>query len=163
MTNKLFSLVFLGVLVFGVFALSEPVNVEAQVASSPPGCNSVIGYSSTNGLPCHGPSTATLTFLAGCTSIIGYSSTTGLACNGGTTATIAFLPGCTSVIGYSSVSGLPCNGLAVATPFPPGVPGLPITGSTSNTLENLGLLATSGILALLSIGILARRRKAVLQ
>src|SRR3989344_4253063 len=162
MTNKLFSLVFLGVLVFGVFALSEPVNVEAQVASSPPGCNSVIGYSSTTGLPCNGGIAAQTALFPGCTSVVGVSTMTGLPCSGGTTP-LSFLPGCTSIYGVSSINGLPCKGLAVATPFPPGVPGLPITGSTGNTLENLGLLTASGILALLSIGILARRRKAVLQ
>src|SRR3989344_3397131 len=162
MTNKLFSLVFLGVLVFGVFELSEPVNVEAQVASTPPGCNFVIGHSVVSVLACNGCFGAQTALFPGCTSVVGVSTMTGLPCSGGTTA-LSFLPGCTSIYGVSSINGLPCNGLAVATPFPPGVPGLPITGSTSNTLENLGLLATSGILALLSIGILARRRKAVLQ
>ncbi len=47
---------------------------DAQVASFPAGCTSVMGFSTTTGLACSGTGVANTTFFPGCTSVLGYST-----------------------------------------------------------------------------------------
>ncbi len=163
MKNKILSLVFSFVLVFGSAFFSGVQNVSAQfTASFPIGCTSALGYSIANGLPCNGTSVATMN-VAGCATALGYSVTNGAPCSGSSVA-IAFLAGCSSVYGYSTVGGMPCNGTSVAstvfvpTPSVP-TPGLPATGA-SPILLNI-LLSTAGFLAVAGSLYVAKKRKAI--
>ena len=168
MKNKLFSLVLSFVVIFGVVGFLGADNASAQTASFPQGCSSALGYSVTTGNPCNGKSTATMS-VAGCATALGYSTVNGAACSGGDVA-ISYLAGCSSIYGYSVITGMPCNGTAVAyfqgsgTYIPPAsnvggnvyTPGFPATGLGDNALNNILLLAASGLLASLGIVYLAR-------
>ena len=155
MKNKILSFAFVLAFVFGV-ALTATQNVNAQVASLPAGCTSTMGYSTTNGAPCNGTSTATVSYMAGCSSTLGYSTTNGLPCNGTTTASINYIAGCTSAVGYSTIDGLPCNGTFTATlSLPAGcstiygysiVNGIPCNGTSTATPDPGTLtITTSGL------------------
>jgi hypothetical protein len=59
--------------------------------------------------------------IPGCSTVLGYSTTTGIPCSGVSTA-IYWLAGCTSTRGYSTATGMPCNGTSVVTGTTPGLP-----------------------------------------
>jgi hypothetical protein len=160
MTKKIFSLVLMFGLVLAVgFSANQ---AEAQVATFPAGCSSALGYSVTTGLACNGTATATIGFLPGCSTALGYSTVNGVPCSGGPVA-IFFLAGCTSIQGYSIITGAPCNGTSVATPVTPVpgpvvvIPGLPVTGGSSNTIATVFALMASGIAATYGLTRFARR------
>jgi hypothetical protein len=156
-------------LVFGVVGFTGAQLAHAQVVPTfPVGCNSNLGYSITNGLPCNGTSIAT-SYIAGCTTILGYSITNGATCDGAAVA-IPYLNGCSSVNGFSIVSGAPCNGTMNATTDPSiaaastvttttVTPGLPVTGAGNNALVNLALLFSLAVVAVGSGVYLSRKTK----
>ncbi|MFZ2150336.1 MAG: hypothetical protein WAV15_04215 [Minisyncoccia bacterium] len=146
---KIYSLILSLAFVLGVFGLMGAPSASAQTASFPSGCASGLGYSVTTGNSCNGNSTAYMGFLPGCSSALGYSVVSGSPCSGGPVA-IPYLNGCSSIYGYSIINGWVCNGAT----FGPGggtvySPGLPTTGYGGNALNNILLLAVSGLIAFL--------------
>lgn len=164
--KNFFFIIFLS-FIFSVGFLG--VNVNAQTTTTTPptfpaGCSSALGYSITNGLPCSGTGTATVGPLPGCTTALGYSTTNGVPCSGGTTA-INFLAGCSSIYGYSTITGSPCNGTSTVSNLPGtgtggtgGTPGLPTTGDGGNSFNNLLLMISSGLIALVGVSYIVFRR-----
>lgn len=169
MKTKIFSLVLSFAVMFGVMGILGVGVASAQTASFPSGCSSALGYSITTGDPCNGTNTATIS-VPGCYTALGYSTINGAACSGGDVA-ISYLAGCSSIYGYSVITGMPCNGTNIAS-IPGGggavvtpggnvsgtvtTPGFPTTGLGGNAMNNIILLAASGLVASLGIVFLAR-------
>lgn len=148
MTKKIFSFLLLIILVVG-FTSFNKVSAEETY---PEGCSSAIGYSVTTGQTCNGENEAITGFLPGCTTALGYSITNGAPCSGGEEA-LQFLAGCTDITGYSTQTGAPCNGTSVATISTDGtpgtpIPGLPLTGPSSDLMTTIATLVGSGLLAI---------------
>jgi hypothetical protein len=154
---KTYSLVLALVVIFGVSGFTGIKSASAQTASFPSGCASGLGYSVTTGNPCNGNSTAYRGFLAGCSTALGYSTVNGVPCSGGTVA-ISYLAGCSSIYGYSTINGWACNG-SYFGPLVGGIavggtvytPGFPTTGYGGNALNNILLLAVTGLIASLGL------------
>lgn len=159
MIKKIFSTVLF---IFVFMFMGGLINVGSVQAAEtyPNGCSSSIGYSVTTGSPCNGSiNNAIKDFLPGCSSALGYSITNGAACSGGNEA-LSYLAGCTSLMGYSIFTGAPCNGTNIATftqpVISPSTPGLPLTGSGGNALQNTILILTSGMFVVFGLVYLIR-------
>ncbi|MBI2630963.1 hypothetical protein HYW73_01960 [Candidatus Nomurabacteria bacterium] len=159
MKINIYSLFLFIAVTFGVIGFTGIQSANAQTASFPAGCASGLGYSVTTANPCNGTSTAYVGFLFGCSSALGYSTANGAPCSGGTVA-ISYLAGCSSIYGYSTINGWACNGAYFGPAVGGGTiysPGFPTTGLGGNALNNIFLLAVSGLIASLGLLYLSRR------